>query len=502
MKKSKLPVEWINYIKFTDIILNDNCSNEYTVSNPFLHPTKPTYSRLRIIKELNNKNISSLCKIKFKFYFYLIRSFLDVLKQFFISRKYISKNTSRFIEKKYDLIFVSHLNSTDRLETEVDSYYGNLINELSKTKKILLILIPHFKYSKKKVDIFLKKSRKYDIYIFSNELVNIEKKIACIKSVLRERRKFILLSKKNNGLKKNLLFFTGNSFLSPGNYSNLMNAIQLKTILNPSNKKIIITTFEGFAWERLFFFHGHNSGNKFKCIGYQHTLIFKYQHSLTRCLNKKYNPDLILCSGVISADTLRNKMKNKNISIKVIGSPKGLKKNKYKVFPKKDHILFIPSGDIQEAKYMINFANQFANKNKHISTFIRFHPILANSIKSLVKIKSNNLNISSSNLKEDCISSKWIVYISSTAVYEGICLNCIPIRLSSFLASDLSDPLWQIESRLIKKVSTTNQLTRFLKKSSKNNQYINSNLMKELFNQVYKLRSNLNLEEIKKQINI
>ena len=110
-----------------------------------------------------------------------------------------------------------------------------------------------------------------------------------------------------------------------------MNVIQLKQILKFSKNNALITTFEGFAWERLFFYHGHNSSKEIKCIGYQHTLIFEYQHSLTRCLKKIYNPDLILCSGETSAKTLKNKIEDKNISIKVLGSAKGLINNRVNI---------------------------------------------------------------------------------------------------------------------------------------------------------------------------
>lgn len=501
MENFQISDEWFEYLEYTDLILKNKKFNEYSVSNPFLHPSKPTFSRLKILKELKNINIISNYKLKIKFFIYLLRALKDIVKQLFISKKYIFKKITRLSYVNYDSIFVSHINSSKRFDTEFDEYFGNMINDLSKSKKILLILFPHCNLSKKRLEEFLKKNRKYDVYVFENSLVNFKEKINCFLSVLKERKKFILLSKKSKGYKKNLLLFTGNSFFSPGNYLNLMSVIQLKEILKHSNKKNLITTFEGFGWERLFYHHGHKSNKHFKCIGYQHTLIFKYQHSLTRTLSKSFNPDLIFCSGITSAKSLKKKIKNKNISIKVLGSPKVFKKKIYDPINSEDSILFVPSGDIEEAEYMLNFATGFANQNKKISIMIRFHPILANLYSNKIGSKLDNIKISFSSLEQDCKFARWIIYTSSTAVYEGIYFNCIPIRLNCNLASDLSDPLWQIKSKLIKSLSTYNELSKFISLSKKSESYrIYSSYWKDLFIQVNKLRSNLKLDLIRKEI--
>ena len=152
---------------------------------------------------------------------------------------------------------------------------------------------------------------------------------------------------------------------------------------------------------------------------------------------------------------------------------------------------------------MINFANEFAKRNKNIEIIIRFHPIISNQDKRKFKLNSQNIKISFSTLKEDCKLSKWLVYSSSTAVYEGISFNCIPIRLNCNLASDLSDPLWQINSNLIHKISTHDELKEFINFSKMHDIYnANSPLMKELFFQVRRLRSNLNLYLLNKEFSI
>ena len=69
------------------------------------------------------------------------------------------------------------------------------------------------------------------------------------------------------------------------------------------------------------------------------------------------------------------------------------------------------------------------------------------------------------------------------------------------MASNLSDPLWQINSNLIKNISNHNELLELINLSKiTRNHKSSDNLIKLLKNEVSKLRSNLNLDTLKKEI--
>ena len=53
--------EWKAYIKFTDKYINRNSDNKYTLSNFFLHPTRPLIQTNKIL--VNLKNISFFYKL-------------------------------------------------------------------------------------------------------------------------------------------------------------------------------------------------------------------------------------------------------------------------------------------------------------------------------------------------------------------------------------------------------------------------------------------------------
>ena len=98
-----IPTEWSKYIKYTDIILRNKKLNEYSFSNPFLHPTKPSYQKLKTLKDLKNSGYFGRYIIQIKFYFYLTKTLLDIFKQLFISQEFILKRTHKTKNENYDL---------------------------------------------------------------------------------------------------------------------------------------------------------------------------------------------------------------------------------------------------------------------------------------------------------------------------------------------------------------------------------------------------------------
>ena len=64
-----------------------------------------------------------------------------------------------------------------------------------------------------------------------------------------------------------------------------------------NNVKRVFTTYEGHPWERLIFGMARKIDKSVVCIGYQHALVFRKQHSIRRKLEESFEPDFILFSG-------------------------------------------------------------------------------------------------------------------------------------------------------------------------------------------------------------
>ena len=70
--------EWKQYIKFTDKCIKHDSVNKYTLSNYFLHPTRPIIQTISIIKNLKNISLFYKLKLRTKFYISLSKILLNI----------------------------------------------------------------------------------------------------------------------------------------------------------------------------------------------------------------------------------------------------------------------------------------------------------------------------------------------------------------------------------------------------------------------------------------
>ena len=107
--------------------------------------------------------------------------------------------------------------------------------------------------------------------------------------------------------------------------------------------------------------------------------------------------------------------------------------------------------------------------------------------------KTENFNLSKSDIEFDAKQSRYVVYSTSTAVFESISLGCIPIRLYWNSVNDLSDPLWQLKSKLLKTIECQDDLYQIIYKNkySDNNEHKLNKTFLNLNHDLEQLRFNL-----------
>ena len=264
--------------------------------------------------------------------------------------------------------------------------------------------------------------------------------------------------------------------------------------------KNLITTFEGHSWEKTFFYYARKANKNINCLGYQHSLIFKYNHSVLRKSDYPYNPNYVLASGKSAANIIKKKLQSKT-TVKIFGNYKYKKINSKKDFNQSNIILFLPSGEIEEANYMTNFAINFARLYPDLKIIIRYHPIVKNKFNKVKNFK--NFTKSSSEIIKDCQNSRWAIYSSSTAIFEAIQYGCIPINFLSKKLICINDPLWQINRKLIYKVQSKNDLLSIIKitTSGKNDKKM-SRKYKLLLNKINDLICKNNKKILLQNLNI
>ena len=168
-------------------------------------------------------------------------------------------------------------------------------------------------------------------------------------------------------------------------------AMQVADLVRKTGAKFIVTTYEGDAWERLVYFYAREANPNIKCFGYQHAAVFKHQHAIKRPLNKKYNPDVILTSGLTGKDIFKQGQLQ-GTTVSCIGSPKHSYSSLVK--DKNQCCLVIPEVFVRECLSLFDLSIDYAKKNLNQKFIWRLHPGMSfDKLKSQSSILKNFPNI-------------------------------------------------------------------------------------------------------------
>jgi hypothetical protein len=395
-----------------------------------------------------SKNFTRLCvnslRNKITLGYRLLKSIINTEKSWF--------EASVDLPLKADILFVSHLLNESRVSEDI--YFGDLPKKLAQAGySVVIAYINHTGISGKKllqkidnknVGIavipetlsFWGEIRLY--YRLKRSSHNWKKEL----KVIRERKPSIYI----NILKQAICEMDSHSTVK-----NLRIADQVSKIAESLRTKVVITTYEGHAWERIVFKWIHGMSSKIICIGYVHAAVFRLHYSIARSIPWGYDPDVILTGGRIAKKQLEKKI-NSNLPIKVLGSSRIFRQNEG-VFPecgnKKNICLVIPEGIWSEYLILLDFSIRCAHLCPKYDFIIRRHPLIQGKSLTIEQAKlvkaPANLKLSTRSLNDDIHDAKWALYRGSTAIIQSVLGGLMPIYLE--LPSEMSiDPLHEMKS--------------------------------------------------------
>ncbi len=412
----------MNKIDYTKIakksltLLNSKYSDDITVSISSLHAIKhhPEY-----IKKIKKLSVFKLTKIIIK----------NLIQIFFIFTLFLKKK-KQFKKEKIDVLVISHLTNIDQLNNSQDPYFGMLENFLRdrkiKVKKLLINHIIKNKIKKNKNKILFSRNlnAKFEIQILKKKFFEFFK----ILKILINSNDRIL----NKILKRSIisLFESETTFALKFKY-------ELEMFLKIFKPKVIITTFEGYGWERLCFNIAKKKNKKTRCIAYQHTPLNHNNVSAFYKIKKRYQPDLIWCSDKKSFNTLKSKKIKK---ILYIGNLKYKNEKDYKIKHSSNKkirtCLVIPEGINDECLKLLQFSINCCKEDKNLKFIWRFHPItkIHKILKSLnfknVVLNDQIIISKQKKLLRDISRSNFVLYRGSSAVVESVKKGLIPLYLN------------------------------------------------------------------------
>jgi len=220
----------------------------------------------------------------------------------------------------------------------------------------------------------------------------------------------------------------------------------------------LISTYEGFAWEKMLFYAFKNNNLSSKSIGYQHVGLFKNQFWIHDLKKINYNPDYILTAGNRNSRLLIRKNINYKDRIFNIGSSRYASKNSSRV-KKNFSCIVLPEGSINETNNLFKFALETAKLRKDIYFLFRTHPlidiekILENSFYNEIKYLEN-ISVSKNDFFHDLSNNNFALYRGSTAIITALHKGLVPIYYRHPNDIFNIDPLYDINKKnrfLVKK---------------------------------------------------
>jgi hypothetical protein len=413
-----------------DKILHIASDKDEIISIPILHVIREHPEFLEKYNFIYSKTNSVRIKSE-----KIFNKLFNQIKSTFFDYK-IHNNPYHFDQYSRRLIIVSHITNPIQCNNIDDEYFGTLHNDLLKFSNIkpILVLINQTSVSSKKLSkdftlnnidriVLPKSSGLYNEFkIFIKLILSVYSFTRAVKiddSIVSSLVKAI--SKPSHFLKS---------------MSILRNGFFIEKIVKENNAKYIINTYEGHASERIMFSRARKANDKILCFAYQHSILNKYHHALTRIIHKKYNPDHIFCCGNITNKILSKSESLNGTEISVLGSPKGNTKNEgsKKMWSTKSlTFLFLPEASNNEYTIFFRFILKCSIAFPDYRFIWRSHPALNLQKLDLVQkvILPSNIIISTNTFDNDLKASDVAIYRGTTAIIKAVMSNLIPIYLKT-----------------------------------------------------------------------
>ena len=387
-------------------------------------------------------------KLLFKYLIIGIVKLLDAVWRNYFLRDRIIK-----YEGVFDNIFISHFLNDSFIDQESDFYFHDLPQKIKEREESSLKLYINFtSLSSSKIEQKWKNRSTASIVLPKYLSVFQEIKIRVL--MLREAIS-ILNSRSSSKFQKRVKFQAAIGSLSSATHSNYRRAILVQNYIKNNNVKRVFTTYEGHPWERLIFAMAREINPSIKCVGYQHALIFRKQHSIKRKLAQSFEPNFILFSGEHGMHQFNNIDYLPPKRLLCFGSNRSIetKLDKLAVEAKERNLfLMLSEGDLVEFIPLARFIVQLSKKLPNAHFIIRFHPItrvksVLKAIPELCKQKSN-IELSNLSFEEDLKRAHFAIYRGSTTIIKAIQYGLIPLYLDK--SNEISiDPLFDIQKERI-----------------------------------------------------
>jgi hypothetical protein len=334
------------------------------------------------------------------------------------------------------VIVFSHLNNIEALDSKTDFYFGELRDHLEKSGlSVRYVYLNKTNSSTSSICQAFRRLAPRDILLLNK--FSTRTLYRAIRSLLIERRAINgdLATETNKARKRFLAKLAGNVFdlQSIRNYAVYLQFLEIVARYKPET---VFCTFEGHAFERLVFHASRSIDQSTRCIGYQHTLVYQFQHALCRSIGLGFDPDVILTSGDLSRSAISNRLESDSgIDVITAGTIRAAVKNKkFGYSADQSACLVAPDGTLDECELLFRFAISAAVQLENIEFLFRVHPIVSFRLLRkrgiIPETLPANVTLSSEPMEFDLSRCSWLLYRSSSVAVAGLYSGLRPLYMN------------------------------------------------------------------------
>ncbi len=369
-----------------------------------------------------------------------------------LSTHYLSSHSKE--ETKIDYLFVSHILNEKQAGLSDDFYFGSLPTLLSKHGKSVVIIL--LNQSKVSASLISRKWSGTDV-----PRVILTKKITLWESILIYRQMLNTFFEIYSFSRRASDIFTRTvasnaaaEALSAGTFANMRLERQIGTFVQVYKPFNLIVTYEGHAYERMVFHAARRINSDILCVGYQHSALFRLQHSFSRMLNTQFNCDFLFTSSLFVKQRLLDENKMDGVQLEVLGSNRGSDLNKGNAFTILNSCLVIPEGFVEECDNLFSCSLEIARQMPEMKFIWRLHPAISfEYLKTTNKLFDKippNIILSDNSLDDDIQRCSIALYRGTTAIVKAVAEGLIPVYLKVTKDEMSIDPLFEINSGKLK----------------------------------------------------
>jgi hypothetical protein len=375
-----------------------------------------------------------------------------------------------------DVVIVSHLLKPDQLNQGGDFYFGALQSHLrDHGATSLLVLISHLPAARSGRATQPSRSPRIILPTTASPSTEVHIWRQCTSAWRALRRE---AAGARNSADDGLAMLASRQVLSASTVVNLRMHAALADICQAVNPKIVITTYEGAASERLIWHAARTARRRPLCVGYQHAMVLERAHAIRRAVaapGLDCDPDVILTLGEIPHAALAASAGLQSVRFIEYGSHR---RAALPVLPQPQdrprRCLVLPDASHPECATLFGFALDCARRRPDISFALRPHPMvdtrsLLRRLPVLQKLPGNVALSLDKPLEQEFTRARYCLYRGSSAAMHAVQAGIKPYylarpgELSFDCLSELADWRETVNSPedLLNRMSLADQFTDF-----------------------------------------